>query len=92
MIVMFSTPKRQLWIRACLARPVWRRAALLGLTIGLLQAVVHQGEHWMHHEFSPSVIAKSLSSPLITFAVAFLSGAAAWVERQSPPETNPPKL
>jgi hypothetical protein len=71
-----------------LERSVWRRAALLGLTIGVLQAAVHQGEHWVHHEVNLSVIVKTLFSPLITFAVAFLSGAAAWVERQSPAEPN----
>jgi type III secretory pathway component EscS len=89
MTAMLSTPTRQIWIRACLARPVWRRATLLGLTIGLLQAVVHQGEHWVHHEVNLAVIVKSLFSPLITFAVAFLSGAAAWVERHSPTDTQP---
>ena len=81
-----NTLKRHLWIRACCQRPVWRRAALIGLTIGLLQAVVHQGEHWVHHEVNLSVVIKTLCSPLITFAVAFLSGAAAWVEQQLPAE------
>lgn len=73
-------PETGLYRRACLNGMVWRRAAKVGLTVGLLQVAVNQGDHWLHHEFSAALVAKSILSPVLSFSIAFVSAAGTHVE------------
>jgi hypothetical protein len=73
--------------RPCLAeafrqRSVWARAALIGLPVGCLQALLNQGDVWWQHHANGLVLAKTILSPLVTFSVALVSCAATWVEKQ----------
>ena len=54
---------------------VWRRAAPIGLSVGLFQAALNQGDHWLHDEVTAGVVIKTILSPLITLSVALLSAA-----------------
>jgi hypothetical protein len=55
---------------------VWRRTLALGLPVGLLQATLNQGDHWWRHEVGPVVVVKTILSPLLSCAIAFVSAAA----------------
>jgi hypothetical protein len=66
--------------RACSDGGVWRRAAKVGLTVGLIQVAVNQGDHWVHHEITTGVVLKSILSPLLSFSIAFASAAGTYVE------------
>ena len=61
------------YLAACRDAQVWRRTLMLGLPVGLLQAALNQGDHWWRHEFGALVIAKSILSPLLSCAIAFVS-------------------
>jgi hypothetical protein len=61
---------------------VWRRAARLGLAVGLLQAVLNQGDHWFYHQVDHVVVLKTILSPFLSFLIAFLSAASTHVELQ----------
>ena len=76
-----SRSTRGLWVAAFKERSVWTRGAKLGLTVGVIQAVVNQGDKWATHSADGLVILKSIISPLITFSVALVSAAATWVEK-----------
>ena len=73
---------RSLWLQAFCQPVVWRRAAAVGLPIGVLQAVINQGDVWLRHEQTGGTILKTVISPLVTFSVAIISAAGVWVERQ----------
>ncbi len=83
-----SSPKKSarrpgsLWMEALLHPSVWRRAFIFGFPVGLLQAVINQGDFWWHHEVNGVVITKTIVSPIVTFSVALLSAAATFIERQ----------
>jgi hypothetical protein len=70
-----------LWHEALSDRGVWRRDCKLGLSVGLLQAIINQGDYWLSHALSPEVAFKSLLTPLITFSVALVSAATTYVEK-----------
>ena len=55
---------------------------MVGLPIGLLQAVINQGDVWLRHEQTAGTVIKTLVSPLVTFSVALISAAGVWVEQQ----------
>jgi len=55
---------------------------MVGLPIGLLQAVINQGDVWLRHEQTAGTVVKTLVSPLVTFSVALISAAGVWVEQQ----------
>lgn len=74
--------RHSLWVQAFRQASVWRRAAVVGLPIGLLQAVINQGDVWLRHEQTVGTVVKTLVSPLVTFAVALISAAGVWVEQQ----------
>ncbi|HWN93958.1 MAG TPA: hypothetical protein VNT99_02905 [Methylomirabilota bacterium] len=74
--------ERSLWVQAFRQALVWRRAAAVGLPIGVLQAVINQGDVWLRHEETFATVAKTIVSPLVTFSVALISAAGVWVERQ----------
>ncbi|MGH8584297.1 MAG: hypothetical protein ACREWG_16300 [Gammaproteobacteria bacterium] len=73
--------KTQMWREALSNTGVWMRACRLGMSVGLLQALVNQGDHWLSGAVTLSVAVKSLLTPLITVSVALVSGAATYVER-----------
>jgi len=73
--------RRALWAQALRQRSVWLRAVKLGLSVGLLQAAVNQGDHWWHGEFTSLVIAKSIVSPMIGFTLVLFSATQTWVQR-----------
>ena len=60
---------------------VWRRAVTLGLSVGMLQAAINNGDHWLARAVDGRVLAKSIISPLIGFTLVLFSAAATWVER-----------
>jgi hypothetical protein len=62
--------------------PVWRRALKLGLTVGVLQAVLNQGDHWFNHRVDGVVVLKTLLCPLLSFTIAFVSAASTHAELQ----------
>ena len=74
-------PRVLLWRQAFRQRSVWLRALRLGLSVGLLQAVVNQGDHWLSGSVSRVVLLKSIVSPLIGFALVLVSAAETWVQR-----------
>ena len=63
----------QNWIETLAARCLWWRAARIALPVGLVQDCINQGDHWLRGDFSSGVVAKSLLTPCVTFAVAFVS-------------------
>lgn len=54
---------------------IWGRAAALGLSVGMLQVVINQGDAWLGHKVTRAVIVKSILSPLVTLSVALISAA-----------------
>ncbi len=74
--------RQSLWLQAFRQASVWRRAAVVGLPIGVLQAVINQGDVWLRHEQTAGTVVKTLVSPLVTFSVALISAAGVWVEQQ----------
>jgi len=52
----------------------------MGLTAGLLQAAINQGEFWLRGELSSRVVLKSLVSPIVGFTLVLLSAAATCVD------------
>ena len=56
-------------------RAIWLRAASLGLSVGMLQVVINQGDAWVSHQVTRDVIIKSILSPLVTLSVALASAA-----------------
>ncbi|HSH95130.1 MAG TPA: hypothetical protein VK968_13345 [Roseimicrobium sp.] len=77
-----SPTNRQLWLAALSQRIVWMRVAKVGMPVGILQAVINQGDVWWHHEATGLTLFKTVLSPLVTSSVALVSSAATWVERQ----------
>lgn len=83
--------RHALWRQALRQRSVWLRALRLGLSVGFLQAVVNQGDHWMNGPVDGTVLTKSIVSPLIGFALVLVSAAETWVQRtteQLQPQQN----
>jgi hypothetical protein len=72
--------RRALWLGALRQGSVWRRAVKMGLTVGLLQAGINQGDSWWRGEVRVAVVAKTILSPLVTFTLVLFTGAAAWVD------------
>ncbi len=64
------------FLRALLLPAVWRKAAPIGLAVGLLQMVINQGDHWLRHEVNSTIVIKSILSPLIGLSLAVVSAAA----------------
>ena len=75
--------RRELWSHALSQKSVWLRAVELGLTTGLLQAAVNQGDRWLGHTVDGTVAAKTIISPLIGFTLVLVSAAQTWVQRSS---------
>src|SRR5262249_18012712 len=75
--------KAERWLKALQRWSVWQRGLTLGRGVGLVQAIVNQGDHWVRHEMDAAVVVKTILSPLITFSVALVSAAATHVEKIS---------
>ena len=73
--------RRRLWGQALQQPSVWLRAMKLGLTAGLLQVAINQGDRWLGHTVDGKVLLKSVVSPLIGFTLVLLSAAATWVQK-----------
>jgi hypothetical protein len=76
-----AADKRELWLLALRQRSVWGRAFKFGFTVGLLQAVVNQGDHWWRHEVGAGVVVKTIVSPLIGLTLVLFTSAATWVQK-----------
>ncbi len=72
----------ELWKQALTHWGVWKRSLVIGLTVGAIQVVVNQGDHWLHWRVDGVVIVKTLITPLIGLSVALFSAAGAFVELQ----------
>ena len=73
------TNPRALWAQSLRQRSVWARAVRLGLSVGFLQAVVNQGDHWFSGAVDRTVLLKSIISPLIGFTLVLaLFGRYLW--------------
>ncbi len=73
--------KRDLWLLALRQQSVWGRALKFGLSVGLLQASVNQGDHRWRHEIGASVVVKTILSPLIGLTLVLFTSAAMWVQK-----------
>lgn len=80
---MNATDRKALWLLALRQRSVWLRACKLGLSVGLLQATVNQGDVWLRHAQDKVVVLKTIASPLIAFTLVLVSSAATWVQNHS---------
>ena len=81
--------RRRLWSLALQQASVWKRAATLGLSVGVLQAVLNQGDYWVAGAVTLAIVVKTIVSPLVTFSVALASAASMWVKKQMPPTNHP---
>lgn len=57
-------------------RSVWFRSLRIGLPVGAIQIAVNQGDHWLSGHVTPAVVLKSIASPAISIAIAFVAAAA----------------
>jgi hypothetical protein len=70
-----------MWLLALACGAVWRRAAKWGVPVGILQAVINQGDFWLSHAVTTTVVTKTIVSPIVTFSVALISAAGMYVEK-----------
>lgn len=80
-------PAGSAWRRALASPSLWRRAFLVALPVGVMQVVVNQGDVWARCLFqgasaAPSLVLKTLASPLITVSVSVLSAVLEFMERE----------
>jgi hypothetical protein len=59
------------------ARSIWRRAAWVGLPVGVVQVLINQGDRWWAHSIDAGVVLKSVLTPLVSLGVALAAAAAA---------------
>lgn len=76
-----SRTRNRSYLIACRDPHVWRRALLLGLPVGVAQATLNQGDHWWNHHVDAVVVAKTILSPLLSCAIAFVSAVTTQVSR-----------
>jgi hypothetical protein len=79
--VVAPEERRRLWKLALRQRSVWLRAVKFGLTVGLLQTLINQGDHWFNGQVDQRVVLKSIVSPLIGFTLVLITAAQTWVQR-----------
>ena len=53
----------------------------MGLSVGLLQAAINQGDLWLRHAVDLGVVVKTIVSPLIGFTLVLISAADTWIQR-----------
>ena len=71
---------RALWKQALSERGVWRRSLVIGLTVGVIQILVNQGDHWWRLQIDAVIVLKTLMTPLIAIGVALFSAAGSFVQ------------
>lgn len=76
-----ATSRRELWLLALRQSSVWRRALKFGLTTGLLQAAVNQGDVWLHHAQTIETILKTIASPFIGVTIVLIAAVETWVQK-----------
>jgi len=76
-----AASRRELWREALRQPSVWRRALKLGLITGLLQAVVNQGDVWLHHAETAGTVLKTILSPVISLMLVLVAAAEMWVQK-----------
>ncbi len=82
------TPQcRNPWRKAFTQRCVWLRAVWLGGGAGILQAIINQGDVWLHHREKLETVIKTIASPAISFTLVLISAGATWVQKSSEAET-----
>ncbi len=84
--------KTYLWREALAQSVVWRKALKFGLTAGILQAAMNQGNAWWQGAFTAEVVIKSILSPLVGLAVGLLAAGATYVENQMKKGTDHVKV
>jgi hypothetical protein len=47
----------------------------IAVPVGLLQAAINQGDHWLAGEVTQGVVIKTILSPLVTITVALLAAS-----------------
>jgi hypothetical protein len=72
--------RKALWLSALRQGSVWKRALKMGLTVGLLQAAINQGDFWWRGDLRTAVVIKTIASPLLGFTLVLFSAAATRVE------------
>lgn len=75
-----ETSTWRIWRQALTHWGVWRRSLVIGLTVGVLQVIVNQGDHWLRLQVDVVIVIKTLITPLIGISVALFSAAGAYVE------------
>ncbi len=77
-----SDPALQLatssWLAAFVVRSVWLRALKITVPVGLLQIAINQGDCWLRGAVTPVVLAKTVLTPCVTFAVALFAAASTY--------------
>ena len=76
-----ATNRRELWLLALRQPSVWRRALKFGLTTGLLQAAVNQGDVWLHHAQTAETVLKTIAAPFIGISVVLVAAVETWVQK-----------
>ena len=76
-----AASRRELWQQAFRQPVVWRRTLKLGLTAGVLQAAINQGDVWLHHTQTAGTVLKTALSPVISCTLVFLAAAEMWVQK-----------
>ena len=65
--------RRTTWRHSLLSPEVWKRSACYGLPAGVIQVALNQGDSWMTGHVTGAVVMKTILSPLVGFAVAFVA-------------------
>ena len=68
------------WRHSLLAPQAWKRGACYGLPAGFIQVVVNQGDYWMAGHVTTPVVVKTVISPLVGFAVAYIAAVTTHYE------------
>ena len=76
-----SPQRRNLWRAAFRQHSVWLRALRLGTLVGVLQAIINQGDIWLHHQATLETMIKTIASPAISTTLVLVSAAATWVQK-----------
>ena len=83
-----ATQRRSLWREAFCQRSVWLRALRLGTPVGVLQAVINQGDVWLRHQATWETVIKTVASPAIGTTLVLVSAAATWAQKSAEEEKS----
>ena len=81
------TSLRSRYLLALREPAVLRRAARLGVCVGLVQVALNQGDYWLRGEVTSVLILKSVSSLIFAILVVLFASASTHADalRKSPP-------